>query len=346
MISYAQLEASLQGKTGGRKLTNIPNIYNVIQEVLDTMISFVDLPSAIRKVPLLTPLVSEPYMRLLPNDFAPEGLIDMFERDYNTTPPMIKSGIGPSEFMRKYRTGLINIEHIDGKQYMNFRNDEYSPVYVLDNCEDSTNGTWQAYGVATDVAISDSYKYIGEGSVKFNVPVTTSSFGVFKNDFADVASATDQTYITMYAFFPQYIPSVTIRYGIDATNYKEVTATLDWESKRFTTGWNLIAFDLSTATTTGTVGNDDITYFAYIIDTNITTAPTTSFYIDGIYLTTGFAYDISFYSNSVVVDQWGSRREANLISSVNDSLLLNPREKILFLQQFSDITSIDNRPAS
>jgi hypothetical protein len=47
-----------------------------------------------------------------------------------------------------------------------------------------------------------------------------------------------------------------------------------------------------------------------------------------------------------VIDQWGSRRDNNLIQSTSDFLLLNEVEKNLFLMQFSVVTAIDNRPDS
>lgn len=150
----------------------------------------------------------------------------------------------------------------------------------------------------------------------------------------------------MDAFFPVYIPTVTIRYGIDASNYHEVSSSADYLGKRFTTGWNTIPFDLSTKTTTGTVGNDDITYFSYIIATDITSTPTDSFKIDGIYLTDEYSYDLDYYSNSVVLDQWGEHRQGNMIASESDLVLLNQRELTLFLHQFSVISGIDNRPDS
>jgi len=311
------------------------------------MMSVVDLPSAIRRVPLLAPFQQEPYLRLLPADFATEWFLNAYKRAYNTTYPIIRTGTYTSEFMRSYYgQGKISIEHIEGNEYLNIKDTEYDTVYTLDNCEDSTNGTWQAIGAATNIAYDENHKIVGTASLKFDVPITTATFWVFKDDFADVASATDRLYITMDAFFPVYIPSVTIRYWVDASNYHEVTSTADYLGKRFTTGWNTIPFDLSTKTTTGTVGNDDITYFAYRIATDITATPTDSFKIDGIYLTDEYSYDLEYYSNSVVIDKWGEHRMWNLITSETDFVVLNQRELILFLHQFSVISGIDNRPDS
>lgn len=345
-LSISQIENALQGKTGGRKLTNIPNIYAVYREVLNKIMFNASLPSAIRKVPLLAPFQEQPYLRLLPADISYDGFIDAFKRAYDETPPMIRTGAFESEFMRRFSQGFINIENINWQQYLNLKDTDYNTVYTLDNCEDSTNGTWQAIGTAENIGYDTNDKIVGTASLKFSTPTTTADFGVFKDDFADVASLTDRTYITMYAFFPTYIPSVTIKYGTDNTNYFSVTSSSDWLGRRFTTGWNTIVFDLSTAVETGTVSSWDITYFAYIISTDITTTPTASFKIDGIYLTDDYSYDLTYYSNSVVVDQWWTPRPNNLVSSASDYIMLNENELNLFLMQFSTVTAIDNRPDS
>ncbi len=303
----------------------------------------VTLPSAIRKQPLLAPFQEQPYLRLLPADIDVNGFIDAYKREYNNYLPRIRSGVGSSEFMRKFGQGLIGIEHIEGNQYINLRDSDYNTVYTLDNCEDATNGDWVAIGSTTGITFDTTNRLVGNASVSFTTPATTADFGISKGNFQDIATFTDRKYITMQVYFPQYITGVKIRYGTNSNNYYEVSATTDINGKRFTTGWNTVAFDLSTKTTTGVIGNDNITYFAYIISDDITTVPADNFRIDSIYLTDSYIYDLKYYSNSVVVDQWGTRRLNNLIASDTDILLLDRAELQLFLMQFSVTTSIDFR---
>ena len=81
------------------------------------MMAEVSLPSAIRKVPFLAPLIESPSLRMLPDDFSFEGLIDIYQRDYTATVPWIRTGVTQNEFMRKVRNGanpgLINLEVYD-----------------------------------------------------------------------------------------------------------------------------------------------------------------------------------------------------------------------------------------
>lgn len=89
----------------------------MVQETLFSMMAEISLPSAIRKVPFLAPLVEAPSLRMLPDDFSFEGLIDIYQRDYDSTVPWIRTGVTQNEFMRKVRNGanpgLINLEIYD-----------------------------------------------------------------------------------------------------------------------------------------------------------------------------------------------------------------------------------------
>jgi hypothetical protein len=171
------------------------------------------------------------------------------------------------------------------------------------------------------------------------VPVTATQFGVQKLNFADIATTLNMNYITLYAYFPIYTTSVKIRYGADVGNYREVTLTRDWQGKRFTTGWNTLLFDLSTATTTG-VPTDNVTYFAFLIDDNIATAQL-NYRIGGIYTTESVDYDLKYYSSSILCNKHGERIDTNLPTSDSDYLLLNNREYALFIKQFATISAID-----
>lgn len=106
-ITLANLRQALISKVGGRALTNIANFYPMVQETCFALMSEVSLPSAIRRVPFLSPLIESPSLRMLPDDFSFEGLIDVYQRDYTSTVPYIRTGVTNNEFMRKVRSGAL-----------------------------------------------------------------------------------------------------------------------------------------------------------------------------------------------------------------------------------------------
>lgn len=175
--SISSIKQSLLSKTGSRALTNIANLYSMIQETCFEMMRQVDLPSSKRKQPFFAPLVEEPNLYMLPNDYSHNGLIDVYQRDYTNTRPRIRTGAYGSEVMRTLQNNsLIELDDIDGVQFVNLGDQEYKRAYVIDSCDDSTNGTWTAVGDATNVRFDTAHKITGSASLSFDIPVTATQF--------------------------------------------------------------------------------------------------------------------------------------------------------------------------
>lgn len=84
------------------------------------MMAEVDLPSAIRKVPMLATIQESPNLYVAPNDFSNGGLIGVYNRDYIHNYPINRVSTLGNEFMRKgLFSSYINLESIDGNQYIN-----------------------------------------------------------------------------------------------------------------------------------------------------------------------------------------------------------------------------------
>lgn len=303
------------------------------------MMENVDLPSAIRKVPFFAPLAESPNLYMLPNDFSFNGLIDVYARDYVTNRlPRIRTGVWGTEFMRKIQnSNLIELENIDGVQFINIRDQEYKRMYPIDPCNEQTATTFTAIGTATNVRFDTAHKISGTGSIAFG-SVASTAFGVQQSTFFAPASLVGMEYITLYAYFPEYIDSVTIKYGADVSNYKTNTITTDWQGNRLSKWWNTLLFTIDDATDVGTAW-DTVNYFTYTIGTSADTQ--TDYRIGWIYLTADYPYDIRYYSNSIIVNQYGERKDNCLPTADTDSILLNHREHALFLKQFAVISSID-----
>lgn len=299
----------------------------------------VDLPSAIRKVPFFAPLAESPNLYILPNDFSFNGLIDVYARDYTTNRlPRIRTGVGGTEFMRKLQnSNIVEIENIDGVQFLNIRDQEYKRMYPIDPCDIQTASTFTALGTATNIRFDSTSKISGTGSIAFE-SVASTDFWVSQTTFFAPASLTDMEYITMYVYFPDYTDSVTVKYGTDVSNYKTNTITTDWQGNRMKKGWNTLLITIDDATEVGTTG-DTVEYFTYTIGSS--TALQTDYRINGIYLTADYPYDIRYYSNSIITNQYGERKDNCLPTSDTDVIILNNREHSLFLKQFSVLSSID-----
>lgn len=293
---------------------------------------------------------------MLPDDFSFEGLIDIYQRDYDSTVPWIRTGVTQNEFMRKVRNGanpgLINLEIYDWVQFMNFWDTEYDTMTVIDACQDDDynglNFSWTAVWTATDISYSTTNFVSGNSSITFNTTATTDPFGITKTYTNEYVDITSQNYILMQAFFPEFTQSVTVRLGNDSSNYYYQTLSTDWQGNHFTAGWHtlLVTIDEMLSVTAGAIDDATLGYFAYIIDSDITTPPSTNWALDAVYICPTYGYDIKYYSSSVITDSFGTRRPMCLPTGDSDILIINEQEYTLFLKQFSTIAAIDVHPDS
>lgn len=145
-------------------------------------------------------------------------------------------------------------------------------------------------------------------------------------------------YITANVYFPEYTASVTVKYGDNASNYKAITVTTDWQGNRLNKGWNTLVFPIANATTVGTIAGTTILYFAITIPSSTLQ---TDYRIDGMSISADYNYDLRYYSNSIITNQYGERKDNCLPTSDTDIILLNHREHALFLKQFAVISSVD-----
>lgn len=343
--TISSLKQSLISKAGSRALSNIANLYSMIQETCFEMMRQVDLPSSKRKSPFFAPLVEEPTLYMLPNDYSHNGLINIFERDYMNIRQRSRVGTYLPEFTHYLKNSqLIELQDINWAQFVNLSDQEYKRSYVIDSCDDSTNGTWTAVWDVQNIRFDTAHKVSGTSSLSFDGLITASPFGVQKLNFADTVVSTDMSYITMQVYFPKYTQSVTIQYGVDIGNYNEITLTRDWQGKRFTTGWNTLLFTLSNAVVTGVISSDTITYFKFTVDDALA-ANQIGYKIDSIYISEGYSYDIQYYSSSIINNKYGERIDNCLPTADSDVILLNNREYQLFVKQFAVISAVDTMVA-
>lgn len=175
--TISSIKQSLLSKTGSRALSNIANLYSMIQETCFEMMRQVDLPSAKRKAPFFAPLVEEPNLYMLPNDYSHNGLINVFDRDYSNVRPRIRTGTYGSEIMRSLQNkSLIELSDVDGVQFINLGDAEFKRSFIIDSCDDDTNGTWTAVGDANNVRFDTAHKVSGASSLSFDIPITAAQF--------------------------------------------------------------------------------------------------------------------------------------------------------------------------
>lgn len=152
---------------------------------------------------------------------------------------------------------------------------------LIDDASSTTNYT--ASLDASDLTL-DTVLFTGESnsSIRFvNTPSTNQALVSWT-----FTGFTDSDYLRKYFFVWVYLSavptSITMRFGADSSNYLYATATTQFSGQALVENdWNLMAFDLNTATTVGTV--DTSTIFAYAA-VQLNSAAAGMYNIDASYL--------------------------------------------------------------
>lgn len=234
--TIGQLKTIITSRLHGTTLNKISDFYTICQDASEMVLSRIDPQETVRKALLANAVYDRVYDYQLPTDF---------KSPQNLTPQANGDSINNSSLSRTYTRQFGNqrkdnqmaIVWQDGVQFMRFAKYLNTPV-TLDKADSLTeNGTWTVGGNASGLEV-DTLNYVaGTGSLKCAV----SSPGAIVN--------------------------VILRVGNDSSNYLEKTVTTG-HFDAFTTGWNLNRFDLSSATTTGTVDMTAIDYLRVTVTYN------------------------------------------------------------------------------
>ena len=117
----------------------------------------------------------------------------------------------------------------------------------------------------------------------------------------NLSSYDEQGSIFMWVFVPDTftLTSLTnfiLRWGNDSSNYWSKTVTTANDGLAFKAGWNLLRFDWSSATETGTVAPATIDYLHFTITKSGAQAADTDWRIDEIIFKKGAPYEVVYYS--------------------------------------------------
>ena len=158
-------------------------------------------------------------------------------------------------------------------------------------------------GVAVSPPVVDSVVF-EDGNSTLRFSVVTPGTASYTKTFTAFA---DQNYQRKYYFKKVYfsaVPtSVTLRFGTDASNYFYSTVTTQFSGQSFRANqFNVLAFDLNTASEFGTVDPDSFG----IEGVDINGAPAGTYYIDNSYLRGWVNLAFWYYSRNTVATDGSS----------------------------------------
>jgi hypothetical protein len=206
-------------------------------------------------------------------------------------------------------------------------------ILVNDASTLTENGTWTAGGNAINLTVDTLNKLSGGASIKFDISASGTTASIVNSTM----TATDLTTIkndgALFAWV--YIPSTTIitsvslAWGSSASDYWSKTVTAAHDNTAFKVGWNLLRFDWSGATTTGTPDETAVNYLLITCAYNGTA--TTSVRVDSVIARIGTIYEIVYYSKYLFKSNAGTWKETP--TDDEDEINLDVEEQNLLLYE-------------
>lgn len=152
---------------------------------------------------------------------------------------------------------------------------------LIDSAESISN-----YTASLDASnlVLDQVLFTGDSNASVRFTNTLSGTAQALVEFVPT-SFSEANYQSKYFFISVYLTgiptSVQLRLGNDSSNYLSTTVTAQFSGQAFKEDdWNLLAMDLNTATTTGTINSSSFDYAGV----RLNNAPTGTYNIDASYL--------------------------------------------------------------
>lgn len=323
IYTKSQLKTSLNGRIHN-KSGLLSSIDTTINDAVREVVSSVDLRSSKRKASTAPNLFNDIYQYACPTDLKGYKIISLQPQNYERSEMLHWDLTTEDEFDRRKgsEVNLLSFSDRDMVRKLLCSASSDDDGFTISSL-DSTSG-WAVFGDGENLSL-DSHEFIkGSGSLKYDI----SSAG---GTTAGIYNASLPTFdLTNYksngsVFVWAWITSTTnltnfiIRLGNDSSNYYSVTVTTTNEGASFSNGWNLLRFDLSGKSTTGTVDDDTCDYAAIYMTKTAGKISETDYRFDHLIVKLGSIHNLIYYSKYL----WQNSSGTYLENSTADTDYLN-----------------------
>lgn len=328
----SDINAGIRGKIG-----MISSQEDFINRVVREVNNDIAIRSTRRKTTLSPDLFPEVYQYACPSDLRDYRIIDI--------PAQAKRhdgsfGLVPTEqFAVSPQKGDIAIDDYNGVRTLLIRSEVTSDNVTISPLETTTSGggTWVAVGDTTNIR-DDGDDYIkGSGSVAFDIGAGATTTAGIENTALDAFDITDYLGGHSAVFVWVKINSTTditnfvLRLGSDGSNYYSKTVTTRHDGNAFQSGWNLLRFQLTSLSETGTVVDTAINYASVYMTKTAGKINETDYKLNYMVLMRGIIHDVVYYSKY----GWQSTAGTYLENSTDtlDLLVADTSEYDIFIKK-------------
>lgn len=318
----ARINAGIQNRIG-----MVVDADGMVNDLVRELFLKTDMRSAKRRTRLTPDLVQGVFPYNCPSDLKGDKVIDI--------PAQAKRQDGEftlttaEEFRRHNgaRRGEIAVDDYNGQRVLYISssvNSKLITVAELDGLTSGASTNWLVFGDATTLAADDADYVKGAGSLKFNISnAGGTTAGIYNDglnslDISDYLGGTSAFFVYARITDTTGLNSYTIRFGNSASVYHSKTVTTQHDGTTFVTGWNLLRFDISSLSDTGTPDDTAITYIALFMNKETTKVSESDYKFDWLVLMKGEIHYVHYYSTY----GWQSSAGAYKQNSTDDADLL------------------------
>lgn len=283
---------------------NSTSLLVAIKDASRKVVSEIDLRSTKRKSTVAPNLFNDIYQYSCPTDLKGMKVIGIQPQKMDRSRFRIYKLVPEENFdqLKQSRTNLLSFTDRDMTRKLLASVEVDDNGFTVTPLDDLTSGgTVAAFGDATNLSV-DTYEYVkGSGSVKADINAsggTTFGIQITSIPTFDLTNykSNGSAFVWVYITSTTNITNYKLRLGSDSSNYYEMTATTTNEGTAFVTGWNLLRFDFSGKSTTGTPDDDGCDYAAIYMNKAGGKTSETDYRFDHIIVKIGRINNLIYYS--------------------------------------------------
>lgn len=330
--TVAEYKESVSAILSNLDLNNIADLNPTLERAVTNLIERADIPEAsgIQNITLYSNVYDYPISTKIFGtkvvDIAPQGVSRAVwdgvtktnQQNFDRTKGYLANG---TRFTFKY---------LDGNPVIRIATQNTTPSVNINQC--SEIGTWIAAGSASGLTVDTANYYQQPASLRFTL--TGSSLGTLTNNLTNASNLSTYQGVGV-VFLAVYIPdattltSVSLKLGSSASDYSEVTSTQGFLGTWTSNDWQLVAFDMSTASSTGTPNWSAIDYVQVGFNH---TATQTNFRVGSLFIAQPSPNQIFYYSNAIFTPT-GSTTALKTITDDTDTVILNDSAYTIYLYE-------------